>query len=130
MKSKLRGDYKNKNIGHPVEYYMQRDTFLDCMGPIDLAESSNWGFFNAVITGSHNPNPGYFGQVVLRPVIVRDRAWITTGCILYNCEIGEGAIVSAGSVVRSKNVPAWTIVEGNPAMAIANYNHDSMIQHR
>jgi len=121
VKSKLRGDAENKKIGHPVDYYMARDTFLDAWGPIDISETSQWGFFNAIITASHNPTPGHFGEVLFRPVIVHDRAWITTGCILYNCEIGEGSIVAAGSVVRSRDVPPWVIVEGNPAKIIARY---------
>jgi len=124
LKSKQRGDLNESRIGHPASYYNERDTFLDCMGPVNLSASSQWGFFNAVISASHNPNPGHFGEVVLRPVIVHDKAWITTGCILYDCEIGEGAIVSVGSVVRSRIVPPWTIVEGNPAMIVARYNRE------
>jgi len=124
MKAKLRGDWEHKPIGHAVDYYMQRDTFLDAWGPLDIAATSQWGFFNTVLTASHNPNPGHFGEVVFRPVVVRDHAWITTNCTLYNCEIGEHAIVAAGSVVCSRDVPAWTIVEGNPAQIIARYDHE------
>jgi UDP-2-acetamido-3-amino-2,3-dideoxy-glucuronate N-acetyltransferase len=47
--------------------------------------------------------------------IVRKRASIGSGStILCGVEIGEGAIVGAGSVV-TKNVPAGSIVAGNPA---------------
>lgn len=38
--------------------------------------------------------------------------------ILPNVVIGEGAVVSAGSVV-SRNVPPLTVVQGNPAVPIA-----------
>jgi UDP-2-acetamido-3-amino-2,3-dideoxy-glucuronate N-acetyltransferase len=49
------------------------------------------------------------------PTIVRKRASIGSGStILCGVEIGEGAIVGAGSVV-TKNVPAGSIVAGNPA---------------
>lgn len=37
--------------------------------------------------------------------------------ILCGVEIGEGAIVGAGSVV-TKNVPPWTVVAGNPAKVL------------
>lgn len=38
--------------------------------------------------------------------------------ILPDVEIGDGAVVSAGSVVTN-SVPAMTVVQGNPAAAIA-----------
>ena len=37
--------------------------------------------------------------------------------ILKGVTIGEGAIVGAGSVV-TKDVPAWTVVAGNPAIFV------------
>ncbi len=37
--------------------------------------------------------------------------------ILKGVTIGKGAIVGAGSVV-TKDVPAWTLVAGNPARVI------------
>ena len=69
-------------------------------------------------------HPGKYDQgVVLRPVIIDDYAWIASDTVLYNCHIGEGAVVSVGSVVRSRDVPPWTMVEGNPAQVIARYDH-------
>ena len=54
------------------------------------------------------------------PVIVRKHAWIAVNVtILPGVEIGEGAIVSAGSVVN-KDVPPFTVVQGNPAKVVAD----------
>jgi serine acetyltransferase len=39
--------------------------------------------------------------------------------ILPNVTIGRGAVVTAGSVV-TQSVPPMTIVQGNPAVPIAN----------
>ncbi len=51
-------------------------------------------------------------------VRVCNHAWIGANSILLpGVEIGEGAVVGAGSVV-TKSVPAWTVVAGNPAMFI------------
>ena len=52
------------------------------------------------------------------PTIVRRGASIGSGStILCGIEIGEDAIVGAGSVV-TRNVPAGTIVVGNPARVV------------
>jgi acetyltransferase-like isoleucine patch superfamily enzyme len=52
------------------------------------------------------------------PTVVRRGASIGSGStILCGIEIGEGAIVGAGSVV-TKDVPAGTIVAGNPAKVL------------
>jgi len=52
------------------------------------------------------------------PTVVRRGASIGSGStILCGIEIGEGAIVGAGSVV-TKSVPAGTVVAGNPARVL------------
>jgi len=51
----------------------------------------------------------------IRPVIIRDGVWIGRQCIIFpGVRIGEGSVVSAGSVVRS-HVPPYSVVAGNPA---------------
>jgi UDP-2-acetamido-3-amino-2,3-dideoxy-glucuronate N-acetyltransferase len=55
---------------------------------------------------------------VVRPTLVKKGASIGSGAtILSNVTIGENAIVGAGSVV-TKNVPANTVVIGNPARVL------------
>jgi acetyltransferase-like isoleucine patch superfamily enzyme len=55
------------------------------------------------------------------PVIVDKGAWIGSNSVLYNCHIGEGAIVAIGTVVRSQEVKPWVMVAGNPARVMARY---------
>lgn len=51
-------------------------------------------------------------------VVIEDDVWLGFSVIvLSGVRIGRGAIVAAGSVVKS-DVPAYTIVGGNPAQAI------------
>lgn len=52
-------------------------------------------------------------------VRIGKRAFIGPGVIILpDVEIGDGAVVTAGSVVTS-SVPAMTVVQGNPAVPIA-----------
>lgn len=54
------------------------------------------------------------------PVIVHKNAWVAINVtILPGVEIGEGAIVSAGSVV-CKSIPPFTVASGNPAKVVAD----------
>ncbi len=57
-------------------------------------------------------------NVIIKPVKIGDKVWIgLNAIILKGVQIGEGSVVAAGSVV-TKNVPAWTVVAGNPATVI------------
>lgn len=63
-------------------------------------------------------------NVPISQIRVHDKVWIGTQSILLSgVEIGEGAVVGAGSVV-TKDVPPWTIVAGNPAKIIRELSED------
>ncbi len=52
------------------------------------------------------------------PVVIEDDVWIGfKATILKGVRVGRGAIVAAGAVV-TKDVPAFTVVAGNPARVI------------
>ena len=52
-------------------------------------------------------------------VRIGKRAFVGPGVIILpDVEIGEGAVVTAGSVV-TRSVPAMTMVQGNPAVPVA-----------
>jgi acetyltransferase-like isoleucine patch superfamily enzyme len=53
-----------------------------------------------------------------RQVVIGDDVWIGYGAIImHGIEIGEGAIVAAGSIV-TKDVEPYAVVGGNPAIFI------------
>jgi acetyltransferase-like isoleucine patch superfamily enzyme len=54
----------------------------------------------------------------VRPIIIGDNVWVGTGSTIYpGVTIGDNSIVSAGAVVMN-NVPANTVVAGNPARMV------------
>ena len=111
-----------KTIGRDRFYFEQRHARLDLRGPLSIAKDSHWGYFVTVITQSHRFEQGQLSSPQDRPVIVESGAWIGSRALLYNCIIGEGAVVAAGSVVRSCEVAPRVIVAGNPAKVVARWD--------
>ena len=71
-----------------------------------------------LITINHEVNPDNRSATYGRPIVIEDKVWIgINSTILPGVKIGYGAIVGAGSVV-TKDVPAMTIVVGDPARII------------
>ena len=59
-----------------------------------------------------------WSNVISKPIIIQSKVWIGFNVtILKGVTIGEGAIVGACSVV-TKDVEAWTVVGGNPAVVL------------
>lgn len=71
-----------------------------------------------LITINHDPNPENRSATYGRPIVIEDKVWIGINTtILPGVKIGYGAIIGAGSVV-TRDVPAMSIVAGNPARII------------
>lgn len=91
---------------------------IDCQALVTIGEYVFVGHRVMILTGTHDYT--LFGLArqraqIARPVVIKDGAWIASGAIICpGVTIGEHAVVTAGSVVTS-NVPAYTLVGGNPA---------------
>ncbi|MFD2574739.1 acyltransferase [Haoranjiania flava] len=58
-------------------------------------------------------------------VIIADNVWIGANSVITpGVSIGKHAVIGAGSVV-TKNVPAYSVVVGNPATVIKIYNPET-----
>lgn len=78
-----------------------------------------------IIPGASHSFKGNRTVVMTAPLeilgtIIEDGAWIGGNAVIIDgVVIGEGAVVGAGAVV-TKNVPAYSIVAGNPAKIIGH----------
>ena len=80
---------------------------------------------NVTIIAHSNPFKHFEGVIEAKvaPVVVRKGAWVSVKSVLLGgADIGEYAIVSAGSVVSNK-VPAYTMVVGNPAKKVYDFEY-------
>ncbi|MBS1596766.1 MAG: acyltransferase [Bacteroidetes bacterium] len=98
------GAYFYDHDSHSQDYLLRQKDILqqlaDYRNGINFIANKNWDCVNT------------------KPIKVCKNAWIgMNAIILKGVTIGEGAIVAAGSVV-TKDVPAWTIVAGNPAQVV------------
>jgi acetyltransferase-like isoleucine patch superfamily enzyme len=118
------GDFSKQRIAYPEDYFRSRDCWLDCRisDGIEIEDGAQIGWCVRIICATHNPAPGMFNEVTGRRVVIRRNAFVGGFALLYNCEIGEGAVVACGSVVRCCRVEPWTMVEGNPAKPFKRLN--------
>lgn len=92
-------------------------------GRITIEENAFFGYNVCLVTGHHDVNK--FDEERKRAVpregcdiVIRRGAWVATNALIIGpCEVGEHAVVAAGSVV-TRDVPAYHIVGGNPARII------------
>jgi acetyltransferase-like isoleucine patch superfamily enzyme len=73
----------------------------------------------SLITSSHPVDPARrFSAFVADPIVVGPNVWVAAGAtVVGGVTIGENSVVAAGSVV-THDVPANTLVAGNPARMI------------
>ncbi len=102
-----------------------RSTFqMDClvvgagMDDLTVGDDVAIAYRVALVMGSHDVfSPGFEG--ITGPITIEDHVFVGTGAIvLLGVTLGEGCVVTAGSVV-TKSVPPYAIVRGNPAQVMA-----------
>lgn len=97
--------------------FLNTNSTLNCFNYIEIGKSCSISD-NVSIQDSDNHVINGNKECMTQPIVIKDHVWIGKNVtILKGVTIGEGAIVGAGSVV-TKDVPAKTIVVGNPAKVI------------
>lgn len=104
-------------VGRNV-FVNQNCTFYD-LGGLDIADDVMIGPNVSLITSGHPIAPSQRrAGVTAKPIVIERNVWIAAGAtIIGGVTVGENSVVAAGSVV-TKDVPANTLVGGNPARVI------------
>lgn len=94
---------------------------LDC-GPITIGDRVLFGPNVQIYAVGHELDPvarnGARGPETTRPVVIEDDVWVGgSAVILRGITIGKGSVIAAGAVVTA-DVPANSIVAGNPARVL------------
>jgi acetyltransferase-like isoleucine patch superfamily enzyme len=96
------------------------------IGPVNIGNDVRLAQ-NVVLSGlNHNyeeiDSPIHAQGVSTKPITIEDESWLGANVVvLPGVTIGKHSIVAAGSIV-TKRVPPYSVVAGNPARVLKEYN--------
>ena len=116
----ISGEPKKFSMGEGS--HIKSGTFIECSGGVTIGSYFHTGRGLTIFSTSHNWKNGtkipYDNTSINKPVIIGDFVWFGANVtILPGTYVGDGVVVSAGSVIRG-NIPELAIVAGNPAVVI------------
>jgi maltose O-acetyltransferase len=108
------GNHRLLNIG---DFSFVGRAYIQLLASVNIGNSVVINDGVKILTGTHDVNDEHF-QLLIKPVTIGHYAWICTGAmILPGVTVGEGGVVAAGAVV-TRDVPAYSVVAGNPAKIV------------
>lgn len=107
-------------LGENVD--LAKDVLITTSGGVDIGDRTLVGYRTQILSSNHIIPKGreciFSSGHVHKKVTIHNDVWIGANCIILpGVEIGEGAVVAAGSVV-TKNVKPFEVVGGTPAKLI------------
>lgn len=96
---------------------------LDARGSVLIGKNCNLSSEVHIWTGQHDPKGVHF-EYVVKPVVIKDRCWISSNTIvLPGVTMGEGSVLAAGGVLTRDTEP-FSIYAGVPAKKIGERPHE------
>ena len=115
---------KNLVVGNNVD--LAKDVIITTTGGVFIGDRTLIGYRTQILSANHSIPP--IGEPFpvsgdsFAPIHIANDVWIGANCIITaGVEIGEGAVIAAGSVV-TRNVPPNAIMGGVPARLIRMRN--------
>ncbi len=116
------GIFTPVQIDFPKQIAFGRNVFINhsftamSIGGIDIGDNVQIGPHVTVVTDNHDLKDRYV--LKCRRVVIGNNVWIGAGAsIMPGVRVGDNAVIAGGAVV-TKDVPADTVVGGNPARVI------------
>lgn len=103
--------------------YIGRNFYMSGEGKLTIGNNVIISDKCCIMTSQHDYKDAdalpYGTRYVHKPVSIRENVWVgMNASILPGVEIGEGAIIGFGAVVR-KDIPPMSIAIGNPAVIVS-----------
>ena len=98
------------------------DCFIQAGGEVDISDNVALGPGVKIWSANHVYRTGMpvtSHEYEFKKVEIKKNVWLAANAfIMPGCELGEGAVVSAGAVVGRKKIPPHCVIAGNPARII------------
>lgn len=113
----------NVNIKYPWnltiadEVWIGEEAWIDSLVMVTIGSNVCISQGALILTGSHNYKKPSF-NLITAPVVIEDGAWIGARAIVnLGITVGSHAVLTTGSVA-TKNLEAYSIYQGNPAVKV------------
>ncbi|MDB5090986.1 MAG: putative colanic acid biosynthesis acetyltransferase WcaF [Mucilaginibacter sp.] len=97
--------------------WIGENVWIDCLVAITVGNNVCISQGAVLLTGSHNYKKKTF-DLVTQPVILEDGVWIGAGAIVNLGVIAASHAVLTSGSVATKNLEAYSIYQGNPAVKV------------
>jgi putative colanic acid biosynthesis acetyltransferase WcaF len=99
------------------ETWVGENVWIDCLVPVSIGANVCLSQGAVILTGSHNYKKVSF-DLLTKGVVLEDGVWIGAGAMInLGITAGSHSVLTSGSVA-TKNMEAYSIYQGNPAVRI------------
>ncbi len=99
------------------EVWIGENVWIDCLVPITIGNNVCISQGAVLLTGSHNYKKSSF-DLITKEVILEDGVWIGAFAVINAGVVAASHAVLTSGSIATKNLEAYSIYQGNPAVKI------------